>query len=144
MGINDTDYMRRPGPEDSNRAGMSYAHVTLVAFLIVAGLVLVGKAIQFRLKDVDPVQTRLSELQEIQIPSYEKMAPPIYETPAGLKRLVNINTAKRSELESVPYIGEAVARAIIAGRPYAEFSELCKVPGIKEKKLELIRPYLDK
>lgn len=60
--------------------------------------------------------------------------------------LVNINTASQSELESVPGIGPATARAIIDHRtqngPFGQVDELIDVPGIGPKTLERLRPHL--
>jgi len=65
---------------------------------------------------------------------------------AGGQRLVNINTAGQAELESIPGIGPALARAIIAYRtehgPFRNVDELINVSGIGQKTLEKIRPYV--
>lgn len=54
---------------------------------------------------------------------------------------VNVNTATVQELDAIPYVSSTVAEAIIAHRPYASHEDLLKVPGIKERMLERIRPY---
>ena len=54
---------------------------------------------------------------------------------------VNVNTATVQELDAIPYVSSTVAHAIIAHRPYASHEDLLKVPGIKERILERIRPY---
>lgn len=41
-------------------------------------------------------------------------------------KLISINTASQSELESLPKVGEKTAEKIIAGRPYADLLELVK------------------
>lgn len=57
--------------------------------------------------------------------------------------LVNINVATLEELEELPGIGEATARAIIDERessgPYASVEDLMRVSGIGEKKFEKLR-----
>jgi len=61
-------------------------------------------------------------------------------------RLVNINTAGVDELDTLPGIGEAKAKDIIAYREkYGGFSrieDIMKVPGIKENRFESIRDYI--
>ncbi|MEW6281085.1 MAG: ComEA family DNA-binding protein [Candidatus Eremiobacterota bacterium] len=62
---------------------------------------------------------------------------------------VSLNRGTQAELEGVPGIGPELARSIVSyrqGPPPQHFSaveDLLKVPGIKEKKLEKIRPYVD-
>jgi competence protein ComEA len=43
---------------------------------------------------------------------------------------VNLNAATQGELEALPGIGPALARRIIAGRPYRSVEDLDAVPGI--------------
>ncbi len=45
---------------------------------------------------------------------------------------VNINTATKDQLESLPGIGPVKAQAIMEGRPYAKPEDIMKVRGIKE------------
>ncbi len=56
---------------------------------------------------------------------------------------VNINTAGISGLTTLPGVGEATAKAIIDFRtghgPFAEISDIMKVPGIKESKFSRIK-----
>lgn len=57
--------------------------------------------------------------------------------------LVNINTATQELLETLPGIGEATAKAIIAYRldvgPFATLEDLLKVPGIGPTTLDELR-----
>ena len=46
---------------------------------------------------------------------------------------ININTASAKELESIPGVGPATAKKIIAGRPYGSIEEIMDVKGIGEK-----------
>lgn len=55
------------------------------------------------------------------------------------KGKININTATKEELESLPDIGPSLAELIIEGRPYKEKSDIMKVKGIGKgiyKKIE--------
>lgn len=64
---------------------------------------------------------------------------------AGSK-LVNINTANESELETIPGIGPVTARNIIDYRtingPYATIEDLKKVDRIGDKTFEKLKPYI--
>jgi competence protein ComEA len=54
-------------------------------------------------------------------------------------KLVDLNTASRGELETLPGIGKISADKIIAGRPYAKVEDLTKA-GIPEKNIGLLKP----
>lgn len=63
-------------------------------------------------------------------------------TPEEGDLIVNINTATQKEIETIPGIGEVLAKRIIAGRPYKKIEELLRVQGIAEFTLGKIRPYV--
>ena len=75
-------------------------------------------------------------------------APPVLAdaaTPA-LTGVVNVNTATSDELQLLPGIGEARAKAVIALRKqrggFKSVDELLEVKGIGEAGLERLRPYV--
>src|ERR1051325_6591488 len=53
---------------------------------------------------------------------------------------INVNTASKTELESLPGVGPAVADNIIAGRPFKTINELKSVSGIGDQRFQEIRP----
>ncbi len=59
---------------------------------------------------------------------------------------VDINSADWSEIVILPGVGEKLARAIVDYRresgPFDSVAEIKEVPGIGEKKLEQLRPFL--
>lgn len=56
--------------------------------------------------------------------------------------VLDLNTAARDELMSIPGVGEVIAIRIIEGRPYATIEELDKVEGVGPKMLAKLRIYL--
>jgi competence ComEA-like helix-hairpin-helix protein len=55
---------------------------------------------------------------------------------------VNLNTATLTELESIPGIGEVLARQIVARRPYTTIEQLLQIRGIGPSSLEGLGPYV--
>lgn len=56
--------------------------------------------------------------------------------------IVNVNNATQAEIETIPGIGPALSRQIIANRPYAQIEELERVRGISLHTVKGIRPYV--
>src|SRR5512135_2406642 len=52
---------------------------------------------------------------------------------------VDINSAARKDLETLPGVGEATAKKIIAGRPYASIDDLAKA-GVSKSVIAKITP----
>jgi len=61
-------------------------------------------------------------------------------------RPIDINTADGAALESVPGIGKSLSQRIVAFREkngaFQSVDDLLKVPGIGEKSIQRLRPYL--
>lgn len=55
---------------------------------------------------------------------------------------VNINTASKAELESLPGVGPSIADNIIAARPFKNVRELKDVNGIGEQRFQEIQPHV--
>lgn len=66
------------------------------------------------------------------------LAPPSGSVPPAAM-LIDINHASQAELEALPAVGEAYARRIIAGRPYAEKTQLRSRDIVPEATYEKIR-----
>jgi competence ComEA-like helix-hairpin-helix protein len=62
--------------------------------------------------------------------------------PAEGSLRVNINACTLTELETIPGIGEALAKLIVARRPYKSVDELLDVKGIGPASLEKLRTYV--
>jgi competence ComEA-like helix-hairpin-helix protein len=54
---------------------------------------------------------------------------------------LDINTAKKQQLEQIPGIGPVTADEIIAARPFKSADDLRKVKGIGDKRYEKLRPF---
>jgi competence protein ComEA len=52
---------------------------------------------------------------------------------------VNLNSAEQTALETLPGIGPAHARAIIAGRPYRSVDDLARVKGLGKARIDELR-----
>ena len=67
-----------------------------------------------------------------------------HQSPAEFK--LDINAADWPEIVVLPGVGEKLAKAIVERRrvvgPFDTLDEIQQVPGIGEKKLEKIKPYL--
>jgi competence protein ComEA len=55
---------------------------------------------------------------------------------------VNINTATLTELESIPGIGETLAKQIVAHRPYTSIDQLVAIRSIGPSSVEKLRTYM--
>ena len=62
--------------------------------------------------------------------------------PAEGTLVVNINTATKEEIDSVPGISPIQAMQIASNRPYGSLEELDRIPGIGHAQLAALRPYV--
>jgi competence ComEA-like helix-hairpin-helix protein len=121
MGIYDRDYMREDDPADWWKPGYSIKRwliIGILAVCLLASLLYFARNAGFR-------RTK--------------------QTSTGAENLslkVNINTATEEELDTLPNIGPARAKLIIAGRPYKSVDELKKISGIGDKQLQAMRPFI--
>jgi competence ComEA-like helix-hairpin-helix protein len=63
----------------------------------------------------------------------------------ALKDRINVNEASAAELQQLPHVGPTLASHIIEARekkPFHKVDDLLRVPGIKDKTLETLRPYV--
>jgi competence protein ComEA len=76
----------------------------------------------------------------------ERAPPPAsVAAPSVAAGLVNLNQAGNDELERLPGIGPAKARAIVEHRhlhPFKKLDELTKVKGIGRRTFGKLRPYI--
>jgi len=71
-----------------------------------------------------------SELRAIQ----ESLLPP--------QEPLDINTASKARLQTIPGVGPALAQALIDARPFASLQDLLHVTGVGPATLENLRPYV--
>lgn len=60
---------------------------------------------------------------------------------------INLNQATQQDLEALPGVGPKLAEKIVKNRqkegPFRKIEDLMRVPGIKEKKLQKLRNYIE-
>lgn len=117
-------------------------YLRAVAFLIL--VIIVGSAF-WGLRRFKPALF-LGKPDLIVVPN-EELPTERKQTPSEKKpELLNINNASAKELQSLPSIGENMAKRIIEFREvhgrFASVQELTEVKGIGEKTLEKLRPFI--
>jgi hypothetical protein len=107
MGLADRDYMRRKPPPD---LGIGSRGLTLLIVALVTAAFLAYSYIHFSV-----------------------VIPGVGGVPEKGSLVVNLNTATKEELESLPGIGPALSSRIVAARPFGSISELAPVRGIGQR-----------
>jgi DNA uptake protein ComE-like DNA-binding protein len=79
---------------------------------------------------------------EVASQSRTARAPPDRTAKKPVDNLVDLNSASATELESLPGIGPALARRIVAGRPYRSVDDLLRIKGIGEHRFAEIRQHV--
>ena len=117
-------------------------YLRAVAFLILA--IIVGSAF-WGLRRFKPALF-LGKPDLIAVPNEELPTERKQVSPEKKPELLNINNASAKELQSLPSIGENMAKRIIEFREvhgrFASVQELTEVKGIGEKTLEKLRPFI--
>lgn len=79
----------------------------------------------------------------------DTMSPPTPTKKGGSSKsgksttvIVNVNTDSSVDLQKVKGIGEATAKKIIAGRPYATLDDLLSKKALTPKQLATLKPQL--
>lgn len=67
---------------------------------------------------------------------------PVPGPATGANGRIDLNTATEAELEALPGVGPAIARRIIAGRPYRSVEDLRRVQGIGPTRIAEIGPHV--
>jgi competence ComEA-like helix-hairpin-helix protein len=132
MGIYDRDYMREGDePADWWKPGYSikrWLTIGIIAVSLLTSVVFLGRSI-----GIPKLFTSRAAVT--------KHSSPLTRHQKGSLR-VNINTATIEQLQTLPGIGPAKARLIVANRPYQSVDDLAKLQGIGEKLTANLRSFI--
>jgi competence ComEA-like helix-hairpin-helix protein len=118
VGIYDRDYMREEDPADWWKPGYSIKRwlvIGILAVSLLSSLVYFGRSIGI---------TKSST----------------HHGKGSLR--VNVNTATIEQLQTLPGIGPAKAKLIVANRPYQSIDDLAKLQGVGAKLVNDLRPFI--
>ena len=119
---------------------LTKAGLSAKAVAAITPFVTVGKAQTSAAKSA--VTTKASAVDMTKPVKEAKSASKSAATKLAPGTKININTADKTSLESLPEIGPVKAQAIIDGRPYKSIEDVMKVKGIKQKTFDAIKEYL--
>jgi competence ComEA-like helix-hairpin-helix protein len=132
MGIYDRDYMREGDePADWWKPGYSikrWLTIGIIAVSLLTSVVFLGRSIG------------IPKLFTSRAPVTKHSSPLTRHEKGSLR--VNINTATIEELQTLPGIGPAKARLIVANRPYQSVDDLAKLQGIGQKLTANLRSFI--
>src|SRR5262249_14316165 len=89
-------------------------------------------------KSVDDL-TRVKGLTQAKVDAFRDKVKAVTPPPA---KKININTATKADLETMPGIGPAKSQAIMDARPFKAVEDLKKVKGIGEATFEEIKDWV--
>ncbi|MFQ6606230.1 MAG: ComEA family DNA-binding protein [Fidelibacterota bacterium] len=130
---------------------LKFLGLSLVAGLVIGGLRHLGV---FQEGTDLPLTTEITTFNELstqsegagQSKSLSISRKTNESNPTTAVKLVDINTANKAELMTIPAIGPVTAERILRYRqdfgPFIQIEELGRVKGIGAKTLEKIRPYI--
>ena len=132
MGIYDRDYMREgDDPADWWKPSSSikrWLTISIIAVSLLTSVVFLGSSIG------------IAKLFKSRLLVTTHHTPLTRHEKGSL--LVNVNTATIEELQTLPGIGPARARLIVANRPYQSVDDLAKLQGIGSKLTNDLRPLI--
>ena len=79
--------------------------------------------------------------QESEAPPAEPAMDHAEPTGQDASGLIDLNSASREELETIPHLGPERAEEVMAMRPFSELSDLTAIRGIGPKRLETIQAH---
>jgi competence protein ComEA len=90
-------------------------------------------------RTIDAIRPLVSVGAPEPAPAAKKKGAAKETTVAAPSAKVNLNTADSDQLESLPGIGPAIAKAIIAARPFSSVDDLERVKGMGKVKIDEVR-----